>query len=86
MNGLYLGTFGKLGFDYLEEDDYTDYKFICGVTGEGIMKSDRLKLGLVIMRYSSLSIDMKCIEYWVINCIMFVIIKCKNINIYLHNE
>ena len=86
MNGLYLGTFGKLGFDYLEEDDYTDYKFICGVTDEGIMKSDRLKLGLVIMRYSSLSIDMNNIEYWVINCIMFVIIKCKNINIYLHNE
>ena len=63
MNGLYLGTFGKLGFDYLEEDDYTDYKFICGVANEGIMKSDRLKLGLVIMRHSSLSLDMKCIEY-----------------------
>ena len=49
------------------------------------MKSDRLKLELVIMRYSSLSLDMKYIGYWVINCIMFVIIKCKNINIYLHN-
>ena len=49
------------------------------------MKSDRLKLELVITRYRSLLLDMKYIEYWVINCIMFVIIKCKNINIYLHN-
>ena len=85
LNGLYLGTFGKLGFDYLEEDDYTDYKFIFGVTKEGIMKSDRLKLGLFIIRHSSLSLDMNNIEYWVINWVKFVIIKCKNINIYLHN-
>ena len=40
---LYLGTFGKLRFDYLEKDDYTDCKFICSVADEGIMKSDRLK-------------------------------------------
>ena len=40
---LCLGTFGKLRFDYLEKDDYTDCKFICRVADEGIMKSDRLK-------------------------------------------
>ena len=69
----------------MENDDYIDCKFICGVADEGIMKSDRLKLGLVIMRHSFLSLDMNNIEYWVINCVMFVIIKCKNINICLHN-
>ena len=69
----------------MENDDYIDCKFICGVADEGIMKSDKLKLGLVIMRHSSLSLDMNNIEYWVINCIMFVIIKCKNINNCLHN-
>ena len=41
---MYLGTFGKLEFVYLEEDEYTDCKFICGSVDEGIMKSDRLKL------------------------------------------
>ena len=41
---MYLRTFGKLGFVYLEEDEYTDCKFICGSVDEGIMKSDRLKL------------------------------------------
>ena len=69
---LYLGTFGKLRFDYLEKDDYTDCKFICGVADEGIMKSDRLKWGLATIRHSSLSLDMKYIEYRVTNCIMAV--------------
>ena len=41
---MYLGTFWKLGFVYLEKDDYTDCKFICGSVDEGIMKSGRLKL------------------------------------------
>ena len=39
-----FGNFGKLGFVYLEKDDYTDCKFICGSVDEGIMKSDRVKL------------------------------------------
>ena len=69
---LYLGTFGKLRFDYLEKGDYTDCKFICGVADEGIMKYDRLKWGLVTIRHSSLSLDMKYIEYRVTNCIMAV--------------
>ena len=69
---LYLGTFGKLRFDCLEKNDYTDCKFICGVADEGIMKSDRLKWGLVTIRHSSLSLDMKYIEYRVTNCIMAV--------------
>ena len=30
LYGLYLRTFGKLGFDCLQKDDYTDCKFICG--------------------------------------------------------
>ena len=49
------------------------------------MKSDRLKWGLVTIRHSSLSLDMKYIEYRVTKCIMTVQIKCKNVNIYLHN-
>ena len=69
---LYLGTFGKLRFDCLEKDDYTDCKFICGVADEGIMKSDRLKWRLVTIRHSSLSLDMKYIEYRVTNCIIAV--------------
>ena len=74
---MYLGTFGKLRFDYLEKSNYTDCKFICGVANEGIMKFDRLEWGLVIMRHSSLWLDMKYIEYRVINCVMVVLIKCK---------
>ena len=71
----------------MEKSNYTDCKFICGVADKGIMKSDRLEWGLIIMqhRHSSLSLDMKYIEYRVINCILVVLIKCKNINIYLHN-
>ena len=40
---LYLGTFYKLRFDYLEKDDYTDCICICGSADEGIVNSDRLK-------------------------------------------
>ena len=69
---LYSGTFGKLRFDYLEKDDYTDCKFICSVADEGIMKSDRLNWRLVTIRHSSLSLDMKYIEYRVTNCLMAV--------------
>ena len=69
---LYLGTLSKLRFDYLEKDDYTDCKFICRVADEGIMKSDRLKWRLVTIRHSSLSLDMKYIEYSVTNCLMAV--------------
>ena len=39
----------------------------------------------VIMRQSSLSLAMKYIENRVINYIIFVLVKCININIYLHN-
>ena len=81
---MYLGTFGKLGFVYLEKDDYTDCKFICGSVDEGIMKSDRLKLEICCNGHSSLSLSMKYIENRVINYIMVVKIKCININIYLH--
>ena len=56
----------------MEKDDYTDCKFICGVADEGIMKSNKLKWGLVTIRHSSLSLDMKYIEYRVTNCIMAV--------------
>ena len=41
--------------------------------------------GCILIRHSSLSLDMKYIKYRVINCIMVVLIKCININIYLHN-
>ena len=80
-----MGTSGKLKFDYLEKDDYTDRKFICDVADEGIMKSDRLKWGLVTIRHSSLSLDIKYIEYRVTNCITAVQIKCININTYFYN-
>ena len=70
---------------FWKKSNYTDCKFICGVADEGIMKSARLEWGIVIMRHSSLSLDMKYIEYWVINCVIVVLIKCKNINIYFHN-
>ena len=71
----------------MEKSNFTDGKFICGVADEGIMKSDRLEWGLIIMqhRHSSSSLDMKYFEYRVINCIMVVLIKCKNINNHLHN-
>ena len=71
----------------MQKSNYTDCKVICGVADEGIMKSDRLEWGVIIMqhRHISSSLDMKYIEYRVINCIMVVLIKCKNINIYLHN-
>ena len=82
---MYSGTFGKLRFDFLEKSNCTDCKFICGVADEGIMKSARLEWGLVIMQHSSLSLDMKYIEDRVINCVMVVLIKCKNVNIYFHN-
>ena len=64
LNSFYMGYIWKL----LENKDliiwnYTDCKFICGVADEGIMKSDRLKLRLVIMRHSSLPLDVKYIEY-----------------------
>ena len=60
---VYLGTFGKLRFNYLEKSNYTDCKFKCGVADEGIMKSNRLKWRLVVIRHSSLSLDMKYIDY-----------------------
>ena len=82
---VYLGTFEKLRFDFLEKSNCTDCKFICGVADEGIMKSARLEWGIVIMRHSSLLLDMKYIEDRVINCVIVVLIKCKNINIYFHN-
>ena len=69
----------------MEKDDYTNCKFICGVADEGIMKCDRLKWGLVTMRHSSLSLDIKYMEYRVINCIKIVLLKCTNVNICLHN-
>ena len=68
----------------MKNDDYIDCKFICGIAKEG-MKSDRPKWELVIIGHSSLSLDMNNIEHWVINWVMFVIIKYKNINIYFHN-
>ena len=37
------------------------------------------------MQHDSLLLVMKYIENRVINCIMVVLIKCININIYLHN-
>ena len=80
-----FGNFWKIKLWLFGKNNYTDFKVICGVADKGIMKSDRLKLRLVIMRHSSLSLGMKYIEYRVTNCIMFVIIKCKNINIYFHS-
>ena len=68
-----------------KKSNYTDCKFICGVADEGVMKSNRPKWRLVVIRHSSLSLDMKYIEYRVINCVIFVLIKCKNITIYLYN-
>ena len=40
--------------------------------------------GCILIRHSSLSLDMKYIKYRVINCIMVVLIKCINISIYFH--
>ena len=37
------------------------------------------------MQHGSLSLVMKYIENRVINCVIVVLIKCININIYLHN-
>ena len=41
--------------------------------------------GLVIMHHGSLLLVMKYIENRVTNCVMVVLIKCINSNIYLHN-
>ena len=46
-----------------KKSNYTDCKFICGAADEGVMKSNRLKWRLVVIRHSSLSLDMKYIEY-----------------------
>ena len=41
--------------------------------------------GLVIMHHGSLLLVMKYIKNRVINCVMVVLIKCINNNIYRHN-
>ena len=70
----------------MEKSNYTDCKFICGVADKGIMKSDRLEWGLIIMqhRHSSLSLDMKYIEYRVINC-RHVIIRHSSLSLDMNN-
>ena len=80
-----FGNFWKIKLWLFGKNNYTDCKVICGVVDKGIMKSDRLEWGLIIMRHSSSSLGMKYIEYRVTNCIMVVLIKCKNINIYFHS-
>ena len=44
-----------------------------------------LHWGFVIIRHRSLPLAIKYIENRVINCIMDVLIKCTNVNIWLHN-
>ena len=43
----------------LKKTDNTDCKFKCGIADEGIIKSNKLKWGLVTMRHKHLSLDMK---------------------------
>ena len=47
----------------MEKDEYIDCKLFCGIADDGIMKSDRPKWKLVLMRHISLSLAMKYVVY-----------------------
>ena len=61
----------------MEKDEYINCKFICGIADEGIMKSDKPKWRLVLMRHISLLLAMKYIVFTVINWRLVVLINAK---------
>ena len=88
LNSFYLGCIWEL----LKNRDFIVWRktiiLITNVYVVLLMKAlcslIDLNGGCILIRHSSLSLDMKYIKYRVINCIMVVLIKCINISIYFH--